>query len=181
MKAATVWGTLVQRRLLILTLVAVSAIACIEVYRRVPISGAAQAQAGSALAELGIAPITNVQRLVDLGCHDAGLIIARVPPFAEKKEPQSHFRQYVFRGLVVTTETVQQEAIFGSALEAHSFSDWGIFEGGRISLADVARKFGSPWKIEGGAAWFVSEHDETAIVLIEFSGAEITRIQWSCG
>jgi hypothetical protein len=59
--------------------------------------------------------------------------------------------------------------------------DWGIIEGSKVSLADVVRKFGSPWKIEGGFAWYVSDHDETAIVLVNFNGEEITRIQWSCG
>jgi hypothetical protein len=114
-------GNCLSCRIWAVTLVAVlHAVVCIERHGHVQISVAARAEAGSALNEMGFAPITDFRRLVDLGCRDAMSITQKVPPSGEKTEGQSHFRQYRFRGLVLTTETVQHESIFASTIEANA-------------------------------------------------------------
>src|SRR3954462_4204113 len=79
------------------------------------IAGAVSAEArfGSARRELRIAPVTNLERLIDLGCRDAMKISKKVPQVGEKVEKDGvFFRHYEYRGLGLTTQAVEVETTF---------------------------------------------------------------------
>jgi hypothetical protein len=79
----------------------------------------AEARFGSALRELRIAPVTNLDRLIDLGSRDAMKISKKVPEGGEKVEKDGvFFRHYEYRGLGLTTQAVEVETTFIAVIEA---------------------------------------------------------------
>ena len=143
-----------------------------------PLSALAAEQA-SALQALQLAPVTNVRRLIDLGCRDVLTVTTQIKPIAETRGNANLFREYQYRGLSFGTETDQYEIIFGAGLPASAFQAWGILDRG-AALADMIGKFGEPEKAPGGAFAFVSSHDERAAVVARHDGANITRLEWHC-
>jgi hypothetical protein len=135
---------------------------------------------GAALRRFGIAPITDVDRLVALGCRDVMMMAKSIKPYDKARTKDRLFRYYRYRGLDLTTEADEAEAIFGTDLLAAGFLDWAVFDRAAPSTDDVVRKYGAPTREEAGVLWYYSEENERATLQIYVVGGKVTRINWVC-
>jgi hypothetical protein len=148
-------------------------------------TGAAAAEHGIALKELSIAPISNMSGLINLGCREALKVTGKVRAKRSAQKNGRLFRHYEYRGMRVVTETGDATQVFGATIPVSALAAWGLAPDDQsrrpMSLADVERKFGKPSRRDEDKAWFGSDDDERAILLVRLDGARLTEFHWSCG
>jgi hypothetical protein len=143
------------------------------------IAHAASADFGAALRELAIPPVTNVARLIDLGCRDVLAVTRRVAPFHEDKQDERVIRYYKFRGIDIITKKREFEVVIDVTIPRSSLAVWGVISQESTSLAAVERKFGKA-RMKGDEAVYLSDHDERAIVTVRLDRSLIVRFEWLC-
>jgi hypothetical protein len=135
---------------------------------------------GVALRRFGIAPITDVNRLVYLGCLGARKITKSLKALKKTKAEDGTYRSYEYGGFRFITIADQVEVEFSSTLSPGGFVRWGVFDSAEPSADEVTRRYGAPAKEEGGALWYYSDEDERATVRILIADDKVTRVDWSC-
>jgi hypothetical protein len=99
----------------------------------------AVAQEMAPLSALGIAPITNIDRLVDFGCRDAMNITKIEKPNKQITDKEGLFRSYDYQGMTLTTVEQQVEGVWASKMLAGFLPRWGILDSKALSLSDGIR------------------------------------------
>jgi hypothetical protein len=138
-------------------------------------------EVGTPLSALGIAPITDIDRLVEFGCRDAMTITKATKPTSQKTTEEGHFREYHHQGMDLVTVAREVEIVWASKMLAGFLPRWRILDSGDLFLTAFIQKFGKPFEVKDDVALFGSDSDERAILLAYVRGNALIAINWSCG